>query len=128
MDEETIFYENGQILVSTARITFWETTYPTANLTSVSVFHQKPKRWPAIVLLVFGVLLLIGGFSEGSSGSLIPGMVAFFAGVIWLMLMKTRYWLRISVASGDKRVLRSEDGSFVQELVDAIHRAIVARG
>ncbi len=134
MSEKTVF-DDGSIIVTTARILAGGTTYAVRNITSVrmnTTTKEIPRKAGFVSLLSWGVggLMALFGFSVGSQG----GVIVFFIGMLIIGLgysMRSRKGVEttcsvvICASSGESRVLESEDCDHVQRIVDAINEALV---
>lgn len=110
---EEVFFERGDIKVTSARVIFGAQTYALSGVTSVRNTEIKPEKlWP-IILIVVGLFLCV-----------IPSII----GIIWLVKMKTEYAVTFATAGGEVRAFTSQDGALVTEIVNAINNAIVHRG
>jgi len=130
MAEETVYSDNN-VSVTTARIIITGTTYALRNITSVKMTMTPADQGCAIVLLIFGILVLLGavGAFSARAGS---GMVTlFFAGgiiagaILWLRSCKPSYHVAIASASGEAHAFTSKDKSYIEKIVASINDAIV---
>lgn len=149
---ERVFFEEGSIFVSQARVVMpvygrrgclggllpllpragEEQTFPTANLTSVSLTSA---RSPATLL---GVLLIIVGANLTILGiSLIPqGLVALIFGIplIAVVIIFRKwffgriYFVTLATAGTNVRGFASRDQDYIRRIVQAVNEAIIARG
>jgi len=99
-----------------------------ANITSVKTDEVFPSYSGVLVTLLFGLLLVFGGFELtswylGISGALIVG-----AGGYWGWSLEPDYHLRISSAAGESSALSSKDKKYIEKVVRAINEAIIHRG
>jgi hypothetical protein len=121
--EETLL-EAGGVTVSTARFIVPGQTYAMSGVTSVKSLIDKPSKKGPIILIIIGLLMLFAG----SAGPVILGLVIAGLGVAWLISQKPTYIVVLSSASGETKALTSKDGAFVATVIEAVNRAIVARG
>lgn len=56
---ETVFYQKDEILITNIRAVFGKTTYPIANISSVSLDRKPTDQW-ALWFLVLGGIGLFG--------------------------------------------------------------------
>lgn len=129
MTEETTFYshESG-IRVTNTRVIIRNTTYAMANIASVRAAVTKPSRNGPILFIVFGVLALLGGGAGESAGIAVLGLVIGVLGVLWWMVQKPTYHVRISSASGEVDALSSPGKEHIESVIQAINEAIIKRG
>lgn len=110
---EQVFFERGDIKVTSARVIFGGQTFALAGVTSVRGVEVKPDRkWP-IILMVAGLLCFF---------------ITTIIGIIWWFLQKTEFVVMFASASGESKAYTSQDGKLVAEIVAAINDAIVHRG
>jgi hypothetical protein len=139
---ERIFFQEGSVLVTDARVVVERTTYPLRNITSVRSDGESLSR-PGITFGIGGSLL--GGLVSMSAASdLMSGwrdeavmlravlgllVVAACATVVWLSSRKPKaqYWVIIITASGEARAICSHDSLWIVKIVRAINDALVAR-
>jgi hypothetical protein len=134
MAEERVFLNEGNIYVSNTRIVLDETTYATANVTSVrKTFTPANKRYAKLLILA----AVLVGISSVSAMSLELGTglrmlalacVSGSIGVVWLQSLKPTYHVMLASASGERQGLSSQDGGVVSRATIAIADAITHRG
>jgi len=130
MSEEVFLYRDATIQVTNLRAILPGKTYAMANVTSVSTFTVPAKRTGAVILAIFGALIVVAGLSNSElrSSSLTFGGVMLVIGIAMAAAAKNVYWLRIGSASGETNALSSHDYDYVARIVHAINDAIVRRG
>ena len=119
---ETTYYSQGDINITNSRAIIGGKTYAMANITSVSMGVISPNYIPAAVAGVVGLLML-----ANSDARLFGVLVLVVAGVLFY-LAKRRYTVNIGSASGESHALVDKDQAHIQEIVDAMNKAIVERG
>lgn len=128
--EQRIYFDNA-VAVTTTRVIVGGTTYALRNITSVRMTYTPPKVLGGILLLVFGLLLLFGGFisihSESSApiGVYIIGGAMVIVGILWMVTAKTSYHVNLSSAAGEIHALTSKDRAYIEKVVVSINNAIV---
>jgi hypothetical protein len=125
---ESMIYQDGTVQVSTSRAIVNGVTYAMANVTSVRMLVEPPSRGFATLMIGFGALLLIIGFSAGSFGTGFTGVIIGGIGVLIYMSQKANYLMLIGSSSGEKNALKSQDHNYIQSIVEAMNHAIIARG
>ena len=123
--EEQVFLEEGYVTVTRTRIVIDNQTYPVANITSIRTDGVAPNLLGAILMGVFGALLLIYGLSE-SAATLPIGAVLIAVSVVWWRQAKTTYTIFFGTAGGERSVLESEDADYVNRVARAIDQALIA--
>jgi len=135
MAEEQQLLAEGEVRVTTHRITIGDTMYVVANITSVKRGKESDASTIATILGVLGVLLGVSmAFGLGLSGSLDVGLgcggAALLVGVLFLLigsLSKPAHWLKFNTSGVETQALSSKDAAFVGRVADAAQRAIASR-
>ena len=127
VSQEQILYENtaGQ-LVSTTRAVLSGVTYPIASISSVRMTTIAGSCWGP-VLLVLGVITLAIGLSGGSAGGAVAGGIMLLIGIAILATPKERTIVLVTTG-GETMALKSTDHALIATIVEALNKAIVARG
>ena len=110
---EQIFFEHGEIKITSVRAVFGDQTYVLSAVTSVRYVELKPDRkWP-MFLMIFGVFCVLA---------------TTIIGAVWWFLQRTQHVVLLSSASGDVCALVSKNKTLAEQIVCAINEAIVHRG
>jgi hypothetical protein len=129
---EQSFFKDANVQVTTTRVIIGSRTYTLANISSVSMWQQTPSRLPGVLFAAVGTLALIYAVSLDvpltQNGWLALGVLLVVVGVVLVALPKPKYIVRISSSSGEVNALISPDQNYIVRVVDAINKAIVARG
>ena len=139
MNEQILFGSPGErVMVSTARIVIGSTTYPVANITSVSKAEQKRDPTFPTLMIVCGIIILLVGVGCMYGGGIFFGAIIFIClvgtmalviGVLALVDTKTKFVLRLNTASGKHiDALVSSDSKSIDIVQAAINKAIIVRG
>lgn len=123
---ERSFYTNptSNVNITQARAVIGGKTYAMSNITSVSMVKKKVN----IVLIVFLGLIGLGSLGLIAQSFLVTLIIlAVCAGLIYL-LVKPSYGVVIGSASGESHAVMSGKREDIEEIVQAISNAIVARG
>lgn len=129
--QEQRIYSDNVVAVTTTRVIVGGTTYALRNITSVRMTYTPPKVLGAILLLVFGLLLLFGGFvsihteSPAPIGVYIAGGASVIAGILLMVTAKASYHVNLSSAAGEVHALTSKDRAYIEKVVVSINDAIV---
>ena len=148
-NEEKIFFQQNNVLVSQSRLVIGDKTYVLRNISSVSTASncsiKKPSKTFYKILggiasiLLFQKIITIGlylevnkevPFSDYVKVVLYIGLIIF--SIYTMSKLKTQYFysyfVRISSNSGTSDVLNSPDKSYIQKVVDALNQAIIYNG
>ena len=148
-NEEKIFFQQNNVLVSQSRLVIGDNTYVLRNISSVSTASncsiKKPSKtfYKILVgiafILLFQKIITIGlylevnkevPFSDYVKVVLYIGLIIF--SIYTMSKLKTQYFysyfVRISSNSGTSDVLNSPDKSYIQKVVDALNQAIIYNG
>ena len=128
MTEEEVLLQEAGVTVTKTRFIIPSQTYAMAGVTSVRALYDDPSRkWPIIAIL-FGALIMLGGFgSETPIGGLL-GVAIIVGGVLWLRALKRTFYIVLHTAGDESRALESKDEAWIDRVVVALNEAIVARG
>lgn len=121
---EQVFFEQDSVSVTSARFVVNGTTYPISAITSVRAVRSKNVPFLAIVLIIGGFGILLGG----EPSLLIFGVAGIALGIFWLVTKKEVYSVVLLTSSGEAQVLQSKDRRYVHAVVDALNNSIVQRG
>lgn len=118
---ERPMFQDATVFVSTSRVRVNTTTYAMANITSVRAWKTPANR----SLPIIGLVVAIGlAFLKYYIAAIV---VAAICGLI-LYLMKDTHTILIGSSSGEVQALKSNNRAYIEQIVDAINNAIVARG
>ncbi|MBN8742274.1 MAG: hypothetical protein J0H86_22415 [Xanthomonadaceae bacterium] len=134
--EERIFLRESGVVVSNARFIVPTQTFAMAGITSVKTFREVPKRGGLILLMLFGMLLLLGGIGiaagngSGAAGAVVIafGLLLTAAAIFAMSQQRDRFHLLLKTASGEAKALTSVDLAFIKRVVAGLNEAIVHRG
>ena len=122
VQNEVMFYQDGNVTVSQARFITNSKTYAMRNISSVHIFEIVASR-----KLPF-IMILIGFFMLFSDSARIAGFITLALGVGILFLIKNEFSVRISTNSGEANSIVSKDKVYIQTIVNALNEAIIHRG
>lgn len=134
--EEKIFFSEGNVLVTNARVEASGVTYPMSGI--VRVYHAKHLGllahfavYFAVAFVALATVCFLFGLivDEPMLGGYVPSFaaVALVLGFIWKN-SKQVHSVQLTTASGTNDSVVSKDEAFVGRVVSAINNAIVARG
>lgn len=134
MAEERVFLNQGDVYVSNMRVVLRGTTYATANITSVRRDITPANQGCAVLLLLVGGLVALGGvvslFTKGSEAltAVVIGAALLAAGVSAYRSARATHHVFLASSSGERQGYSSYDGVLVERITVAIADAIVSRG
>jgi hypothetical protein len=118
--QEQVFFNHEDVQVTNARFVNGGQTYAMSNITSVKATEDKPKRFWPILLFFFGVPEM---FMSLWVGLALMSIAAFI-----LFRQKTTYHVMLATAGGEVSALKTYQREYLDQIVGALNRAIVARG
>ena len=121
--EEKVFLEEGGVTVTNARFIVPAQTYAMSGITSVKSYEKKPSRRGPITLIVIGGIAVLSG-----KDALAGGIILLVLALLWWVLSKTEFQVKLSTASGEATALRSKNSSWIRRVVNALNEAIIHRG
>lgn len=123
MSEQT-YFDQGNVRVTSARFVVNGTTYPINSIASVRASESKPIPLTAIILVLVGFGILLGG----QASLLLFGALAIGLGILWIVKKAKVYAVVLRTSSGESQVLESKDKAHVLSIVEALNTSIIARG
>lgn len=121
---EKVYFDHGGTSVSNARFVVGGTTYPISSIASVRATESKPIPLTAIVLILIGFGLCLGGDPVW----FMAGPVAIVVGVVWIAKKSKTYAVLLHTSSGQSQALESKDKAHVLAIVEALNKSIIDRG
>ena len=121
MAEEKTFFQHGRVTITSSRFTIDSQTFAMSDITSVKASIVEPRRLGPIVLIVLGVIAL--AFQMFITAFFFGGI-----GALWFYSQKIIYHIMLTTADGETSAFKSERRQYVQQVVQALNDAIVARG
>ncbi len=133
--KEKVFYDKGGIIVTNTRIKLPDKIYSTANITSLSK-KVIPKNYSfpigliiiGAVLSLFYIVLAFADIPSSCATLLVIGLILIVVGIGILASSKAKYCVVFETASGKIDVLTTVDEKMIDDIVEAISRAIDYRG
>lgn len=120
--DQTNFFQQGDISVDRSLARFGSTSYPIANIGSVST-----QRVGNGLLLLVGCALLLGGIFFLINSGFGPGIVLLVMGFLIAYGARAQTALVLRTASGDVHAIKSPDHELVATIKAAIEQAITQR-
>ncbi len=137
--KERIFYRKHGVLITSKRAVFDTTTYVVRNISSVTAdtSEKTTEKVFGILLLVSGIFFLalwvIAFISDPQYITALSLVCCPFAGIstaiggTLLYTAKKTFHVSLVSSSGEIRVLSSHDEEFIDEVLDALDKALVER-
>lgn len=126
--EETTFYSENAVQVTSSRVVMPGATYALRNISSVRTLEFKPSHTLDIALIIIGVIILLIGASAKSAGAVLFGLVLAGAGVALFVTKKPEYVVKLGTNAGEQDGFRSKDKLSIDKIVNAINEAIISKG
>ncbi len=99
------------------------------------MFQEEPKKTGPIISMFIGSILIIGGLlpfcypSHFAVGMIVIGAIIFLLGLsVYKQRVTTYSVLFRSSASGETKSCTSKNRGFIEQIIAALNKAIVARG
>ena len=138
--EEKVIYTDGRdVTVTDSTLKVKSTSYLIRGITKLSLWTIKPNRWPALLLMLLGIIAIVcgwlgvipasldiqtnNGVFDGDILALWAGAGLLLLGILVLAFSKERYAVRIATAEGEKNAIVSDRREYIAQIVDAMNRA-----
>jgi len=139
---DKVLYTDGRgITVTDSTFQVNKTSYQLNGIIKHGLLIIRPERFPGMLMLVVGFIVLVIGILSLIPASFIPAMdingeqvtanaLAMWAGVaialiglLVLVIVRERYAVRIATAEGEKNAVVSEKKEYISQIVDALNEA-----
>ena len=129
MAEETVFFQEGNATVTSARVMLNGATYAMSNITSVKATVLYPKTSMELLGMCLGVLIAGFGLIPPFSVNAIVWGVGI-AGVAFLIFRSKskQFVVRLATSGGEVDAIKSDKADVIDRIVAAINAAMVHRG
>lgn len=129
-EDDIVYYSDNQgVKITSTRFIVESSTYPLQGITSITTAAIKPSRVLPIILGLAGVLLFIFiGLQHREKQMLALGGFMFVISIIWLILLKDRYSVRISTSAAQTDAVVSKNQSYINDVARALNDAFIQRG
>ncbi|HEY0382475.1 MAG TPA: DUF6232 family protein [Candidatus Elarobacter sp.] len=125
---ETKIYEAPGVFITNARCILQNTTYATANISSVRI-GMKNDAGPFILFGVIFAVAAVIAFANGASGVLPGLLLGAISFALFYASTKAKTWYVVMhTNSGEIKAISSKDYGFIHQIVDGISNAIIHRG
>ncbi|AEG13638.1 MULTISPECIES: DUF6232 family protein [Shewanella] len=119
--EEIIFFEYDDVKVTNARFLTNNQTYAMSNVTSVKPHKEDPNRLAGIIAIIVGLIFIM-------NESYLVGFIIIPLAVYIMSKQKTIYTVILKTSSGENRALQTYQQEYLNQVIDALNKAIVYRG
>jgi len=123
MADESVYYRNGEVSVTSARFIVGSQTYAMRNVTSVKGITIWPGRLVPIAIIILGLVCIATISAVGIS----IGTILVASGVWLLKTRKPTHAILLTTAGGEIRAYESEASKEIGDVLDALNEAIVER-
>ena len=136
---QQLLFDSAGVSITSSIARFTDTSYQISNIDSVRVVRLRTWRVIAIIILLFGLLLLVGGlisqhFALQAGGVAVrggemalSGVAAMLgAGLLQLIWPGRKYVLMLKTSGGDARAFVSPKKDLVERIHQAIEQAFIA--
>ncbi len=120
---EKVFYKDSTVIVTQSRYVTGNKTYIMRNISSVTISRITESRFGPKLITIIGILIIFISTNLQALGGLL-----IILGIIWYILIKDSFTVRISTNSGEVNSLRSKDKLYIEKIIKAINNAIIYRG
>jgi hypothetical protein len=147
MTEERIFFQQGDIIISSSSFIFGNRTYAADNVKSVTLRKSKGKKLFGILMMIAGAVFVLATISDFgadvgprpigirpiySTGYLIQyyfslgiGITAIVSGLLVLIFRKEKYVLILTTSAAKQKTLVHRDKDLLIQIANAMNEAIM---
>lgn len=136
--DRVVYTDGDKVTVTDSTLHVRKHDYKLDGIIKHGLYVMRPSRWPAIILVLLGLTLMVAGFADWipadainepvvsgeaidiNTLATIAGGVLALIGVIAIGLLRDRYAVRISTAEGEKNVVVSSRKDYIAQIVDAL--------
>ncbi len=145
MEPNKVIYTDGHgVTVTDENLRVKEKVYSLRGIIHHGLWTVRASKFPAILLIVLGLISLVLGIIEFISpffpdlalnGKIIGsdtvaiwvGIALMALGILWLVLAKDKYAVRIATAEGERNAIISSKKEYINQIVAAINDAFRSR-
>jgi hypothetical protein len=144
---DKVFYTDGhEVTVTDTTFKVNNKEYKLLGITRHGFLTIKPHRAPGIFVFIIGLLVLVIGALEllpaetfgdvrfmnayvsANDVAVFTGSLIAAAGLLFAVLVKPKYAVRISTAEGESNAVVSRQQEYIRQIIDGLNRAFIARG
>lgn len=138
---EEILYTDGQdVVITLSTLQVRDRFYRMKSIRKFGLTILEPFRLPGIVIFLIGALLAFAGMASAMPADILPdvmisgqmidantlavwlGAILSLAGLLFVLLVRQRYAVRIATVDGEKNAVVSTRKEYVDEIVSALTR------
>ena len=139
MIEGSVIYTDGhRVKVTPYQFIVGKVEYLLEGIIKIRFLTIRGNKWPGIFLAVVGVIGFVCGwlglfYREAvyagdtllnlNQIAIYAGGALFLIGLIWLIIVRDKYTVRITTAEGDKDAVVSRKKDYIQQIVNALYQA-----
>jgi hypothetical protein len=141
MVPDKVIYTDGHgVTVTDSNLKVNEKIYSLKGIIHHGLWTVRASRFPAILLIVVGLAAVIlgllgmvsaflpdmvvnGDLISSNTISLWVGIALTALGILWLVLARDKYAVRIATAEGEKNAVVSSKKEYISQIVSAINEA-----
>lgn len=135
-EKETQIYNHNDIQITNLRAVIGSKTYAIANITSVDNEIVPPNGFLPIGMIIVGVIAMIIGVSsytnnwspDNNPAAVVIGLLVVASGWGIIKTSKPSYLVKITTAAGEARAFTSDDEKEINNIVEALNKAIIQKG
>src|SRR5271154_3076624 len=128
MSAETIFFQEGEILVTNARFVVGSQTFAMRTITSVKGEMTPANYVGAILLIIIGLIIALIAFLNLVIVVGIFGVLVLAAGIWIASKRKPIYAVVLTTAGGEITAHASKDWSYISQIIEALNQSIISHG
>ncbi|WP_019883203.1 MULTISPECIES: DUF6232 family protein [unclassified Methylophilus] len=121
--DRKVFFSDGGVIISDSRFIASGYIYNIRDIISVRLGVVEPPRSLAVFILSIGLLFLL---TEGAL--FVVGGCLIALGVMTWLFVKTSYVVVIKTATGEHKVLKDHNSSYIEQVIRALDAALINRG
>ena len=111
--ERTFYSDEKGVRITSVRAIFGSKTYVMANITSVATAESPPSRGPGITIAIIGFIMMVACIMLRITEVAIAGGVMLGLGILYAVLAKPTYHVKITSASGEEEPKSSNDKEYI---------------
>jgi hypothetical protein len=126
MSTETIFFQEGEVLVTNARFVVGPQTFAMRTITSVKGEMTPANYTGAVLLILIGLTISLVAFFNLAIAMGILGVFIFAAGIWIACRRKSIYAVVLTTAGGEITAHASKDWSYISQIIEALNQSIIS--
>lgn len=125
--EETVYFQDPFVLVTTSRVVFGKKTFPLRNVTSYRLDVRPANYIIGGILFFFGLVLgvMTVMFAEARVPLFVSAALTVILGILAILMAKSTYHLKVTNAGCETVSTSSNSKSYITKLHAAMNEATV---